>query len=162
MREQILKLLHKIPFQPFSVDVAADVAYSIPTPDHVLAAKNVLVIEDDGGLVDVIPYSHIRRISFASASQSTWVALSAKKHGHFACGCAVLTGQGKQIGFFWQNSQNLQEFDYTKVCDWNANLAILIQTQIKTKVFSRQFSVAHSQNIHLGAHLESVQHLVRF
>ena len=42
MREQILKLLHKIPFQPFSVDVASDVAYSIPTPDHVLAAKNVL------------------------------------------------------------------------------------------------------------------------
>ena len=67
MREQILKLLHKIPFQPFSVDVT-DVAYSIPTPDHVLAAKNVLVIEDDAGLVDVIPYAHIRRISFASAS----------------------------------------------------------------------------------------------
>jgi hypothetical protein len=44
------------------------VAYSIPTPDHVLAAKNVLVIEDDAGLVDVIPYAHIRRISFASAS----------------------------------------------------------------------------------------------
>lgn len=68
MRDQILKLLHKIPFQPFSVDIAADVAYSIPTPDHVLAAKNVLVIEDDGGLVDMIPYSHIRRISFAATA----------------------------------------------------------------------------------------------
>jgi hypothetical protein len=50
----------------FSVDVVADVPYSIPTPDHVLAAKNVLVIEDYCGLVDVIPYSHIRRISFAA------------------------------------------------------------------------------------------------
>ena len=68
MREQILKLLHKIPFQPFSVDIAEDVAYAIPTPDHVLAAKNVLVIVDDRGLVDVIPYTHIRRISFASPS----------------------------------------------------------------------------------------------
>jgi hypothetical protein len=58
-------------WKPFSVDVAADVAYSIPTPDHVLAAKNVLVIEDDAGLVDVIPYAHIRRISFAAASQAT-------------------------------------------------------------------------------------------
>ena len=57
MRDQILKLLHKIPFQPFSVDVAPDVPYSIPTPDHVLAAKNVLVIEDDAGLVAVIPYA---------------------------------------------------------------------------------------------------------
>jgi hypothetical protein len=69
MRDQILKLVHQTPFQPFSVDVASDVAYSIPTPDHVLAAKKVLVIEDDSGLVDVIPYPHIRRISFASSSQ---------------------------------------------------------------------------------------------
>jgi hypothetical protein len=70
MREQTLKLLHKIPFQAFSVDIAADVAYSIPTPDHVLAGKNVLVIEDDSGLVDMIPYAHIRRISFASVSNT--------------------------------------------------------------------------------------------
>ena len=62
--------MHKIPFQPFSVDVAEDVAYSIPTPDHALAAKNVLVIEDDGGLVDVIPYGHICRISFSSLSHT--------------------------------------------------------------------------------------------
>ncbi len=67
IREQVLKLLHQIPFQPFSADVAADVAYAIPTPDHVLAAKKVLVIEDDGGFVDVIPYSHIRRISFSAS-----------------------------------------------------------------------------------------------
>jgi hypothetical protein len=42
--------LQKTAFQPFSVDVAADVTYSIPIPGHVLAAKNVLVIEDDAGL----------------------------------------------------------------------------------------------------------------
>ena len=36
------------------------------TPDHVLAAKSVLVVEDDSGLVDVISYDHIRRISFRS------------------------------------------------------------------------------------------------
>lgn len=71
MREQILKLLHKIPFQPFSVDVAADVADSIQIPDHVLVAKNVLLIEGGGGLVDEIPHSHMRQISFASTSQTT-------------------------------------------------------------------------------------------
>jgi len=42
--------LQKNAFQPFSVDVATDVTYSIPIPGHVLAAKNVLVIEDDAGL----------------------------------------------------------------------------------------------------------------
>ena len=64
VRDQIQKLLHKVPFAPFSVDVAPDIGYAIPTPGHVLAAKNVLVIEDDSGSVDVIPYGHIRRISF--------------------------------------------------------------------------------------------------
>ena len=76
IRDQILKLMHKISFQPFSVDVAANVAYSIPTPDHVLAAKNFLVIEDDGGLVDIIPYSHIRRISFAAKAAPNSNSLS--------------------------------------------------------------------------------------
>jgi hypothetical protein len=42
--------LQKNAFQLFLVDVAADVAYSIPIPNHVLAAKDVLVIEDDAGL----------------------------------------------------------------------------------------------------------------
>jgi len=62
MREQILKLLHPNPFQSFAVEVAEDLAYSIPTNDHVWPAKNVLVIEDDNGYVDIIPYAHIRRV----------------------------------------------------------------------------------------------------
>ena len=62
MKEQILKLLHSNPFLPFSVEVAEDVAYAIPTRDHVLAGRNVLVIEDDSGYVDLIPYAHIRRV----------------------------------------------------------------------------------------------------
>jgi len=62
MKEQIVKLLHSNPFLPFTVEVAEDVAYSIPTRDHVLAGKNLLVIEDDNGYVDLIPYSHIRRV----------------------------------------------------------------------------------------------------
>jgi len=63
MREQIEKLLHALPFEPFSIGVAEDVGYSIPTPDHVLLGKKVLVIEDDSGYVDLVSYQHIRRIS---------------------------------------------------------------------------------------------------
>ena len=63
MREQLEKLLHAVPFEPFSVDVAEGVAYSIPTPDHVFLGKNVLVIEDDSGYVDLVSYRHIRRLS---------------------------------------------------------------------------------------------------
>jgi len=68
MREQVEKLLHAVPFEPFSVDVAEDVAYSIPTPDHVLLGKNVLVIEDDSGYVDLVSYRHIRRLAFKTVA----------------------------------------------------------------------------------------------
>lgn len=68
MREQVQKLLHAVPFQPFAVDVAPDVAYSIPTPDHVLLGKNVLVIEDDSGYVGIVDYKHIRRLTHKALS----------------------------------------------------------------------------------------------
>lgn len=62
MREQLHQLLHAIPFEPFAVEVAEDLAWSIPTPDHALAAKSAFVIEDDDGLVHLISYGHIRQI----------------------------------------------------------------------------------------------------
>ncbi len=76
VREQIQKLLAEQPFFPFVVDVAEDVAYSIPTRDHVWVARNVLVIEDNSGYVDIIPYRHIRRIRHASTS-----AVESAAHG---------------------------------------------------------------------------------
>lgn len=70
MREQIMKLLNEQPFEPFVVDVAEDIAYSIPTRDHVWPARNVLVIEDDSGYVDLVPYQHIRRVRHRAAGKS--------------------------------------------------------------------------------------------
>ncbi|MFA6176447.1 MAG: hypothetical protein WC765_07710 [Phycisphaerae bacterium] len=64
MREQIIKLLHETPFHPFAVEVATDVVYTIPTRDHVLVTAKLLVIADDQGTFDAIPFSHIRRISY--------------------------------------------------------------------------------------------------
>ena len=69
MRDQIQKRLHAIPFKPFIVDVAEEVAYSIPTPDHVLLGKHVLVIEDDKGYVDLVGYQHIRRLTHKAVHQ---------------------------------------------------------------------------------------------
>ena len=69
MRDQLSKLLNAVPFEPFSVDVAEDVAYAIPTPDHVLLGKNVLVIEDVSGYVDLVSYAHIRRISHKAVAE---------------------------------------------------------------------------------------------
>jgi hypothetical protein len=62
MREQIQRLLRTVPFEPFSIDVAPDVAWSIPTPDHAFPSKSVLVIEDDDRFVHLVSYEHIRQI----------------------------------------------------------------------------------------------------
>jgi hypothetical protein len=50
------------PFQGFVADVAEDIAYAIPTPDHVFIGIKTLAIEDDEGNFDLVPYQHIRRI----------------------------------------------------------------------------------------------------
>jgi hypothetical protein len=68
MREQIQKLLHATPFEPFAVEVAEDLAWSIPTPDHALAAKSALVIEDDEGFVHLVSYAHVRQIMHKAAA----------------------------------------------------------------------------------------------
>jgi hypothetical protein len=62
MRDQISKLLHARPFRSFAVEIDSDLAYSIPTVEHAFLARTVIVIEDDSGYVDIVPYSAIRRL----------------------------------------------------------------------------------------------------
>jgi len=62
MRGQIAKLLHARPFRSFAVEIDSDLAYSIPTAEHALLARTVIVIEDDSGYVDIVPYSAIRHL----------------------------------------------------------------------------------------------------
>jgi hypothetical protein len=64
MRDEISKLLHARPFRSFAVEVGADLAYSIPTAERAFLARTVIVIEDDSGCVDIVPYSAIRRLRF--------------------------------------------------------------------------------------------------
>ncbi len=62
MKEQIEALLRATPFEPFAVEIDQDLAWSIPSPDHAMAAKSALVIEDDAGLVHLVSYRHIRQV----------------------------------------------------------------------------------------------------
>jgi hypothetical protein len=62
MRDQIAKLIQARPFRSFAIEVDSDLAYSIPTAEHALMARTVIVIEDDSGYVDIVPYSAIRRL----------------------------------------------------------------------------------------------------
>jgi hypothetical protein len=62
MKEQIEKLLRATPFVPFVLEIADNVVYAIATADHAFTAGKLLVIADDDGTVDIVPYGHIRRI----------------------------------------------------------------------------------------------------
>lgn len=64
MRDQIAKLLHARPSKSFAVEVDSDLADSIPTAEHALLARTVIVIEDNSGYVDIVPYSAIRQLRF--------------------------------------------------------------------------------------------------
>ena len=50
------------PFRSFADKVDSDLAYSIPTAEHAFLARTVIVIEDNSGYVDIVPYSEIRRL----------------------------------------------------------------------------------------------------
>jgi hypothetical protein len=62
MRDRIAKLIQARPFRSFAIEVDSDLAYSIPTAEHALMARTVIVIKDDSGYVDIVPYSAIRRL----------------------------------------------------------------------------------------------------
>lgn len=62
MKEQIEKLLHATPFVPFILEVADEVVYPIATADHALLGGKLIGIADDDGLIDLVPYRHIRRL----------------------------------------------------------------------------------------------------
>jgi hypothetical protein len=63
MREQLIKFLTAVPFQPFAVELDTDKAYQIETADHASVLRTILVIEDDNGAADLISIPHIIRLS---------------------------------------------------------------------------------------------------
>lgn len=62
MKEQVTKLLHAHPFRSFAIEVAPDLAYAIPAPDHATAGGKTLAILADDGTFDIVAYRHIRRL----------------------------------------------------------------------------------------------------
>jgi hypothetical protein len=61
MVEQIIKLLHAVPFLPFKIRTSDGKEYRIPTGDHVLALSNSpsIVVVDDDGLYAILSALHI-------------------------------------------------------------------------------------------------------
>ncbi len=69
MPEELRKRIKAIPFLPLIVHVADGRSFPVPHPDHILVtAKGLVVIEDDAGLLDILPVLLISGISTQSAA----------------------------------------------------------------------------------------------
>jgi hypothetical protein len=69
MLDELKKWIKAIPFLPFTVHVADGRAFPVPHPDHILVtSKGLVVIEDDAGLVDILPILLVSGITAHSAT----------------------------------------------------------------------------------------------
>ncbi len=64
MLEEIRNRIKAVPFLPFTVRVADGRSFLVPHSDHILVtAKGLVVIENDQGLLDILPILLISGIS---------------------------------------------------------------------------------------------------
>ena len=69
MLDELRKWIKAMPFLPFTVHVDDGRSFPVPHPDHILVTtKGVVVIEDDAGLVDILPILLVSGISAQSAT----------------------------------------------------------------------------------------------
>lgn len=69
MLEELRNRIKAIPFIPFSLFVADGREFPVPHPDHILVTSGGLVaIENDQGLLDILPIFHISGIRTKSAT----------------------------------------------------------------------------------------------
>jgi hypothetical protein len=69
MLEELRKGIKVISFLPFIVQVGDGRSFPVPHPDHILVtSKGLVVIEDDDGLLDILPILLVSGIRMQSAA----------------------------------------------------------------------------------------------
>ena len=69
MLEELRNRIKAIPFMPFIVHVADGRFFPVPHPDHILVtSKGLVVIENDEGLLDILPILLVSGIHTQSAA----------------------------------------------------------------------------------------------
>jgi hypothetical protein len=69
MFEELRNRIKAAPFIPFTVYVADGRAVSVPNPDHILVTSaGLVVIENDQGLLDILPVPIVSGIRTESAA----------------------------------------------------------------------------------------------
>jgi hypothetical protein len=65
MREELEKLVGQVPFVPFTVEMSSGRRIAVHSREHIIVGSrgSLVVIEDDGGLFDMIPVLHITALT---------------------------------------------------------------------------------------------------
>jgi hypothetical protein len=56
MNEQIKAQVETVPFQPFSIQMNDGRSVEVPHPDHVIVGRFATTVEDDAGIIRILPY----------------------------------------------------------------------------------------------------------
>ena len=62
MLNEIREAVHRVPFRPFSIELSSGGIIHVPHPDHILAGRNQVAVEDDEGVINVLSALHIARL----------------------------------------------------------------------------------------------------
>ena len=59
MNDQIKTQIETEPFQPFSIQMNDGRSIDVPHPDHAIAGRFAATIEDDNGIIRILPYRNM-------------------------------------------------------------------------------------------------------
>jgi hypothetical protein len=62
MLKEIREAVHRTPFVPFSIELSSGEMIPVPHPDHILAGRTYVAVENDAGVINVLSALHIARI----------------------------------------------------------------------------------------------------
>ena len=71
--EELRKLLHTVPFQPFTVYLPSEKAFEVPHPDFAMLTPNgriLVVSESEGDAVDILDVPLIARVHVNGQSKN--------------------------------------------------------------------------------------------
>jgi hypothetical protein len=63
MQQQIKEQVSRRPFRPFSIQINDGRSIEVPHEDHIIVGQFAVTIEDDAGIVRILPYRNVSGIT---------------------------------------------------------------------------------------------------
>ncbi len=70
MLDGIREAMHRVPFEPFWIELTSGEELPVPHPDHIFVGRTRVVVEDDRGVMNVLSPPHMTRIRWQERERS--------------------------------------------------------------------------------------------